>query len=185
MKMKWTSYLLSAVAGAALTLAFASGAHAQWQDADFNKFLSNHPGVASQLQANPSLINDPAFRRAHPDLQQYLQSHQRVSATVRGQASMMNGQWGAYDQHNQWHNQQWWSQNNPSWVQQNHPEWMGGHRGYPPPPGGYPAYAGNPAYNPANGAWDEHHKWRDREWWEKHHPDWVKQNHPEWWEHHH
>jgi hypothetical protein len=186
MKMKWTSYLLSAAASAVLMLAFASAAHAQnWQDADFNKFLSNHPGVASQLRANPNLINDPAFRHAHPDLQEYLQNHQRVSAMVRGQATMMNGQWGAYDQHNQWHNQQWWTQNNPGWVQQYHPEWMsGGHPGYPPP-GGYPAYAGNPAYNPADGAWDPHHHWRGREWWLKHDPDWVKANHPEWWANHH
>ena len=149
MKMKWTSYLLSAVASAALTLAFASGAHAQWQDADFNKFLSNHPGVASQLQANPNLINDPAFRRAHPDLQQYLQNHPNVSATVRSQAASMGGH-GYYPGHN----------------------YAGG-------------YGGNPAYNPGNGAWDQNHQWRDRQWWMKHHPDWVKANHPEWWANHH
>jgi hypothetical protein len=148
MKMKWTSYLLSAVASAVLTVAFASGAHAQWQDADFNKFLGNHPGVASQLRANPSLINDPAFRQAHPDLQQYLQNHQRVSEMVRSQAAGMGGH-GYYPGHN------------------------------------YPGYAGNPGYNAANGAWDEHHEWRDRQWWLKHNPDWVKSNHPEWWANHH
>ncbi len=44
MERKWTSYLLSAVASTALMLVFASGARAQaYQDAEFNKFLSNHP----------------------------------------------------------------------------------------------------------------------------------------------
>jgi hypothetical protein len=155
MKMKWTSYLLSGAASAALMLAFVSSAHAQWQDADFNKFLSNHPGVASQLQANPNLINDPAFRHAHPDLQEYLQNHQRVSEAVRSQAAGMGG---------------------PG---------MGGHGYYPGANHGYANYGGNPAYNPANGAWDQNHQWQNREWWMKNHPNWVKANHPEWWANHH
>ena len=30
------------------------------------------------------------------------------------------------------------------------------------------------------GAYDEHHHWRDREWWKKNHADWVHQHHPHW-----
>ena len=130
MERKWTSYLLSAVASVALMLVSASGARAQaYQDAEFNKFLSNHPGVAIDLRANPGLINDPAFRAQHPELQQYLQTHQRVSATVRGQAAQMNGEraansaynggWskgsnpdpGASDGHRSASVRQWWHKN--------------------------------------------------------------------------
>jgi hypothetical protein len=172
MKRKWMSHLLCAVASAALMLAFASSARAQgYQDAEFDKFLSNHPGVANDLHANPGLINDPAFRAQHPELQQYLQSHQRVSATVRGQAAQMNGVWGAYDEHHQWHNEDWWRQNNPAWVQQYHPDWAANH----------PAYANNnPAYNPDQSAWDAHRHSGARQWSDEHHPDWVKKNHPNW-----
>ena len=47
-----------------------------------------------------------------------------------------------------------------------------------PPPNGY-------------GDYDEHHQWRDQNWWYEHHPDWVAQHHPDgahngdWDEHHH
>ncbi|MGH7814959.1 MAG: hypothetical protein ACREQI_13275 [Candidatus Binataceae bacterium] len=38
-------------------------------------------------------------------------------------------------------------------------------------------------YGPANrglGAYDEHHQWRDADWWRKNRPAWVHQHHPEW-----
>lgn len=50
----------------------------QYYDAKFNSFLGGHPNLAAQLQANPNLINDPAFRRSHPALNQYLATHPNV-----------------------------------------------------------------------------------------------------------
>jgi len=31
---------------------------------------------------------------------------------------------GDYDDHHQWHDRDWWVQNNHPWVQQHHPDWM-------------------------------------------------------------
>jgi hypothetical protein len=30
---------------------------------------------------------------------------------------------GDYDDHHQWHDRDWWIQNNRPWVQQHHPDW--------------------------------------------------------------
>jgi len=31
---------------------------------------------------------------------------------------------GDYDAHHQWHDRDWWVQNNHPWVQQHHPDWI-------------------------------------------------------------
>jgi hypothetical protein len=31
---------------------------------------------------------------------------------------------GDYDEHHQWHDRDWWVQNNHAWVQQHHPDWV-------------------------------------------------------------
>lgn len=31
---------------------------------------------------------------------------------------------GDYDEHHEWHNRDWWIQNNHPWVQQHHPNWI-------------------------------------------------------------
>ena len=31
--------------------------------------------------------------------------------------------WGDYDNHNQWHDADWWLKNRHHWVTVNHPEW--------------------------------------------------------------
>ena len=31
--------------------------------------------------------------------------------------------WGDYDTHQQWHDANWWMQNQPNWVSSHHPEW--------------------------------------------------------------
>jgi hypothetical protein len=31
---------------------------------------------------------------------------------------------GDYDEHRQWHDRDWWVQNNHPWVQQHHPDWV-------------------------------------------------------------
>jgi hypothetical protein len=44
----------------------------------FNNYLANNPSAAAQLRQNPELLYDPAFRRAHPGLTNYMQSHPNV-----------------------------------------------------------------------------------------------------------
>ncbi|MGH7779982.1 MAG: hypothetical protein ACREQR_09155 [Candidatus Binataceae bacterium] len=34
------------------------------------------------------------------------------------------------------------------------------------------------------GDWDEHHVWRDPDWWQQNNPTWWRQHHPEWAESH-
>lgn len=154
----------------------------QYYDAKFNSFLGGHPNLAAQLQANPNLINDPAFRRSHPALNAYLASHPNVWNSLRRQnmassslsAAAPNvgvtGQ-GAYDQTGTWRDANWWHENNVGWARQHHPEWW---------------QAQGPYYGrPDDGDWDEdHHEWHDRGWWHEHHPEWVHRHHPDWWHAH-
>jgi hypothetical protein len=34
--------------------------------------------------------------------------------------------------------------------------------------------------HPRWGDYDDHHNWRNQEWWMNHHPKWVHHHHPEW-----
>ncbi len=40
-----------------------------------------------------------------------------------------------------------------------------------------PGYAAPPV---VYGDWDEHHVWRDRDWWVEHRRPWVEEHHHEW-----
>lgn len=152
----------------------------QYYDGKFNSFLGHHPNLAAQLQADPSLVNNPAFRRNHPALNQYLASHPNVWGTLRRQnmattaAAAVSGTggggqgFGAYDQTGAWRDANWWHGHHVDWARQHHPEWW---------------HANGPYYgHPEDGDWDdEHHEWHDRWWWHHHHPDWVHRHHPDWW----
>jgi phage-related protein len=48
--------------------------------ASMDHFLDKHPEIAEQLRKDPSLIDNRRFVADHPALQEYLQSHPRVSA---------------------------------------------------------------------------------------------------------
>jgi hypothetical protein len=50
---------------------------------NFDQYLDDHPGVARQLQRNPSLINDPTFLSQHPDLQTFLNNHPGVREEIK------------------------------------------------------------------------------------------------------
>jgi hypothetical protein len=41
-------------------------------------YFDSHPEVAKRLRKNPTLIDDPQFMNAHPDLREYLHSHPQV-----------------------------------------------------------------------------------------------------------
>src|SRR5216684_5543112 len=47
----------------------------QGEIANFNQFLDNHPNLAQQLAADPSLINNPAFISNHQALHGFFQDH--------------------------------------------------------------------------------------------------------------
>jgi hypothetical protein len=76
---------LSAMAAILLVGALASTAMAQTptEITNFNRYLDNHPAVAQQLAANPSLANNQQFLGNHPGLQNFLNSHPGVSSSLR------------------------------------------------------------------------------------------------------
>lgn len=54
----------------------------QWQLADFDRFLDNHPEVAEQMRKDPSLVNNQEFVERHPQLQEYLQQHPEIREEI-------------------------------------------------------------------------------------------------------
>lgn len=50
---------------------------------DMDHFLDKHPEIAEQLRKDPSLIDNREWVARHPELQEYLQSHQRLAEVFR------------------------------------------------------------------------------------------------------
>ncbi|MGH7779346.1 MAG: hypothetical protein ACREQR_05935 [Candidatus Binataceae bacterium] len=48
-----------------------------------DEFMSNNPAIASELQNNPKLVDDPAYVRSHPELHKYLHNHPQARADFR------------------------------------------------------------------------------------------------------
>jgi hypothetical protein len=44
----------------------------------FDRFLDSHPAIERDLQNKATLINDPAYLSAHPELRDFLATHPRV-----------------------------------------------------------------------------------------------------------
>src|SRR5437660_2830923 len=51
--------------------------------ANADRSLATHPEIAKQLQANPSLINNPEWVENHPDLRAFLASHPGVREEIQ------------------------------------------------------------------------------------------------------
>ncbi len=113
------------LAGAILLLAAAIPALAMAQNAEFgekmNKYLNEHPKMAAKVRADPSLLYDKKFRRAHPELQQYMQDHPQVYKRMDERGL------GAYDSGHTWRDASWWHEHDPGWINKNHPEWAASH----------------------------------------------------------
>jgi len=142
-----------AILGCALFAGVALAQPNPEAEAEWQRYLANHPQVRADL------INDPHYLSKNPGVANWLHLHPKVYEYARQQ-----GQIGGWDAHNQWHDRDWWMHNDPGWVHEHHPEWVAAG---PPPP-------------VHEGEYDEHHRWRARDWWVKHHPNWVHEHHPEW-----
>jgi hypothetical protein len=138
----------------------------QYYDQKFGNFLNTHPNVARELRANPELVYDKHFIHQHPELSEYLGTHKNVWREARYEAAAAAPPrgFGAYDNHNQWRDADWWHQNDRRWFYRNHPEWAENH----------------PQWRDEDGDFDDSHHWHDRYWWSDHHPDWVEHHHPNW-----
>jgi phage-related protein len=50
---------------------------------NFDRFLDNHPAIDKELRKNPSLVNDPNYLSAHPQLKEFLEKHPGVREEIR------------------------------------------------------------------------------------------------------
>jgi len=48
----------------------------------FDRFMDNHPDIASQVRQKPWLLTNYDFLQSHPDLNAFLQSHPQLSAEI-------------------------------------------------------------------------------------------------------
>ena len=110
--------ILASAAIACLGLGSPVFAQAPGAEADFQRYIANHP----ELQRDPSLMNNPSYLRAHPAFAQFLVDHPEVRQQALGM--------GAYDHHHHWRDADWWHRHDPGWVTQNHPEWYHAHPGW-------------------------------------------------------
>jgi hypothetical protein len=180
------------IASAFLTFATPVLAQGWFSGADgqsFQEWLAKHPNVSNNLGSNPYQIYDPQWRANHPELQEYIQNHPGVWNNLKSQGS------GYYDERfNTFLAKHPHSaaelRANPELIydprfRKQHPElndFMASH------PSVWRSvkstYAGNirpaPIPNPANGAYDREHHWRDYSWWHEHDREWFWKNHPEW-----
>ena len=53
------------------------------QVATFDQFLDSHPGIARDLQQNPSLVNNQEFMENHPELQTFLSNHAEMREELK------------------------------------------------------------------------------------------------------
>src|SRR5208283_4689825 len=74
MKKSLTALAALAFAGAIASAALAEGPVGRFD----NGYLDEHPEVAHQLGANPSLADNPQFLATHPGLDDYLSRHPEV-----------------------------------------------------------------------------------------------------------
>jgi len=136
-----------------------------YYDGKFNTFLNNHPEIASDLRHDPSLLYDPAYRRNHHVLNDYLGNHPNVWANLKqeGYAGRGPGRgWGDWDDRHQWRDADWWRDNNPEWARQHHRDWW------------------DRWHN--DGDWDDYHRWHDADWWRDHNAQWARDHRRDWWD---
>src|SRR5215475_10202376 len=50
---------------------------------NFDKFLDSHPAIDQDLKKTPGLVNDPTYLAAHPELKEFLGTHQGVREEIR------------------------------------------------------------------------------------------------------
>ena len=58
----------------------------------FHQFLQTHRDIREQLPRNPSLVNDPKYLDAHPELKEFLQDHPQTAQELRRNPSALVAQ---------------------------------------------------------------------------------------------
>jgi len=157
-------HLKTLLAGAVVLFAMAMpsiSAAQYYHEERLDHFLSERPAVKADLERNPNLIYNRAWRERHPDLREFMQNHPQIWGKLPG-----NERWGGYGPDRSWHESDWWHEHDRGWFYSHHPEWAENH----------------PEWRD-EGDFDERHEWHDRDWWHDRHPDWVDAHHPNWYKH--
>jgi hypothetical protein len=79
-KRALTAFAASIIIGALGSTAFAQSNPVSRFD---NGYLAEHPEVARQLAANPSLVDNPQFMTNHPGLREYLEDHPTIRTDLK------------------------------------------------------------------------------------------------------
>ena len=112
-------------------LSFSSEAwsdYAQMRDqvAQFHRFMSKHPSVSTDLQANPQLVNDRKYLDKHEEVKKFLKQHPAVKQEIAEHPRRVFGRYYIDDRHE-------YSDNRPEhrWDYRFHDRWHDGdHRDY-------------------------------------------------------
>ena len=85
-------------------LSFSSqawGDYAQTRDevAQFHSFMIKHPGVSTDLQANPQLVNDRKYLDKHEEVKKFLKQHPAVKQEIAEHPRRVFGRYYIDDRH--------------------------------------------------------------------------------------
>jgi hypothetical protein len=117
---KLTPLLLTLALSAGLALpAMAQGAP---EIGTFESFLNSHPNTARELQANPSLINDPQWMGHHQGLEEYMSNHPDVRADVHENPGAFVNNGGHWSWNNPGYNNNRAAENFDTGYLDKHPE---------------------------------------------------------------
>ena len=104
-------------------LSFSSQAwsdYAQMRDqvAQFHSFMSKHPSVSTDLQANPQLVNDRKYLDKHQEVKKFLKQHPAVKQEIAEHPRRVFGRYYIDDRHE-------YSDNRPEhrWDYRFHDRW--------------------------------------------------------------
>ena len=113
-------------------LSFSSRAwsddYAQMRDevAQFHSFMIKHPGVSTDLQNNPQLVNDRKYLDKHEEVKKFLKQHPAAKQEIAEHPRRVFGRYYVDDRHK-------YSDNRPEhrWDYRFHDRWHDrDHRGY-------------------------------------------------------
>ena len=117
----------SALFALILTIPFLSFSSPAWSDdysrmrdevTQFHSFMLKHPGVSTDLQNNPQLVNDRKYLDKHEEVKKFLKQHPGVKAEIAGHPRRVFGRYYIDDRRE-------YSDNRPEhrWDYRDHDRW--------------------------------------------------------------
>jgi hypothetical protein len=113
-----------------LTVSLLSFSSQAWSDyaqtrnevAQFHSFMMKHPGVSTDLEANPQLVNDRKYLDKHEEVKKFLKQHPAVKQEIAEHPRRVFGRYYVDDRHE-------YSDNRPEhrWDYHFHDRWHDHH----------------------------------------------------------